>query len=683
VDWRVHRSRWLLTTSDPEGHASEVEALLGDVNPTSTTLRKRALAQRQSGNKIKAADMLQEAIFLSPDDFEAIIDLAQLWLDMGEEQDALDLVQSAVSQPELIDSQIRSAAGLYLALQRPDRAATMLERLNRNGRATPNDRLTLARLYQQTQQTNAALGLIETLMASPDIGTLVLAADIYATAGQTEAAREALDQLETAGASPGVAANLRAAYLVKHGDPQEAEAAFVAATRAAPDSGEAWNRLIGFQLRNRQAADAIASARLGLRTRPDDKGLLSLVGNAGPIERMAEDAGAASFALTLLLDPVNRRTAADVLNLLDRRAQQPNRAKLADELQVIADANPRFETLQVVTVTAQLAAGRYQAALDRATALTQTYPESARAARLTAEAWASIGRWRQALLAAERWAEIQNDDRADADTLIARAQRLLDQGSQAVATLSPYRGQIERQPMLRPEMTKQWALALATQGQSREARDLLEPRLSEGLPWRMAMLDAAVLNVPATRQAGQWLESVEAAIPEDSWAERSALAQAWWTLGRRDSFTPYLERGRQQAATLVGTPAETAELWYFLGTIGEADGDLGAAEKAYRRAIALNPDTLFASNNLAMVLAEYGGDLNEAVGLAQRVVDARPEDPNFHDTLAFVLLQAGRHDEAEQAIRAAMELDPSNPMWRIRLDEINTSRAPGSSAEAQ
>ncbi|MEL7089964.1 MAG: tetratricopeptide repeat protein, partial [Planctomycetota bacterium] len=199
----------------------------------------------------------------------------------------------------------------------------------------------------------------------------------------------------------------------------------------------------------------------------------------------------------------------------------------------------------------------------------------------------------------------------------------------------------------------------------------------------MAMLDAAVLSVAATRQAGGWLESVEAAIPDESWNERAALAQAWWTLGQRDSFSPYLDRGRQQAKSLAQTPAASAELWYFLGTIGEADGDLGSAEEAYRRAIALNPDTVFARNNLAMVLAEYGGDLNEAVGLAERVIEARPEDPNFHDTLAFVLMQAGRLDEAERAIRVAMELDPSNPAWRVRLEEINARRADGRGAKAE
>lgn len=672
--WRVQRARWLLSGENPKANAAEVETLLADVTLSSTALRMRALAQRLGGNETRAIDLLQEAIFVSPDDVDAALDLAGLKQAVGEEQAALDLLQSAAAKPGLSDGQLRTATALLLSLNQPTRAVTMLERLIQNGRADARDLLMLARLYRQTQQTSKAVGLVEKLLKTPAPETIALAADLYASQGQLDRARAVLGRLDELNIPAEDAANIRAAFLVEHGEPEQAEAAFVAATEAAPADAEAWRRLIAYQLRSQKPTEAIASARRGLRALPSDGGLLALVANAGPIERLSADAGAASFALTLLRDDDNRRVAADVLNLLDRNAAQPDRMKLADDLQKTADANPDFETLQVVTVTAQLAAGRYQAALDRANGLVDAFPESVRAARLTAEAWASIGRWREALLAAERWAQRGPNDRAEADTLIARTHRQLGRAGQAVATLEPYRGQIESQPLLRPEMTKQWALALAGNGQSRDARAILEPRLGEGLTWRMAMLDAAVLSVAATRQAGQWLESVQAAIPDDSWDERAALAQAWWTLGQRDSFGPYLDRGREQAKALSQIPAASAELWYFLGTIGEADGDLGVAEKAYRRAIELDPETIFARNNLAMVLAEYGGDLNEAVGLAKRVVESRPEDPNFHDTLAFVLLQAGRLDEAEEAIRVAMELDPSNSEWRVRLEEINARR---------
>jgi tetratricopeptide (TPR) repeat protein len=59
-----------------------------------------------------------------------------------------------------------------------------------------------------------------------------------------------------------------------------------------------------------------------------------------------------------------------------------------------------------------------------------------------------------------------------------------------------------------------------------------------------------------------------------------------------------------------------------------------------------------AANNLAALLLETG-NASEALGLARRVVDARPEVPAYHGTLALALARAGRHrDSLENAGRA-------------------------------
>jgi len=86
-------------------------------------------------------------------------------------------------------------------------------------------------------------------------------------------------------------------------------------------------------------------------------------------------------------------------------------------------------------------------------------------------------------------------------------------------------------------------------------------------------------------------------------------------------------------------------------------------------------------NNLAMVLANDPDatprQLDEAVDLATAVTRARPDDPNLLDTLAAVLLEAERHDDALTAIRQAIELDPGNPDWRRREDQIRAAQAAG------
>ncbi len=81
-----------------------------------------------------------------------------------------------------------------------------------------------------------------------------------------------------------------------------------------------------------------------------------------------------------------------------------------------------------------------------------------------------------------------------------------------------------------------------------------------------------------------------------------------------------------------------------------------------------------------MVLAQQGRELEEAAQLIAQVVRETPDSPNLLDTQAYVLMRAGRFDEAAEAARAAMALDPANPDWSRRLNEIQAQRA--SAAEA-
>ena len=676
-NWRIHRARWLMQDQDPARHAGRVVELLADIGGSAAALRLRAAARRLLGEDTRAEQLLQEAVLAAPQDVDAALDLATLKRELGAKPEAADLAQAATGRERLSPNQARRAANLLVALGEPARAALPLDRLRREGRAQTADLVALATLYEQSLQPGRALALVDELLENPTAQTVSLVVGLQASAGRVDEAQKTLGRLEPLGIPPARVAKLRAAFFTEYGSRAQADEALLALTRVDPADAEAWRTLAAYRLRTGRSAEAIDSARKALGHAPDDEGLLALVGNAQAVERLAEDPGAASFAVNILNTPAHRLVAAEAIQVLDQTTGLEQTARRADELEALAAAHPGFETLQVVAVTAQLAAGRYQAALERATDMTRRFPESARAARLTAEAWASIGRWREVLLAAESWARLGGPERPDAHTLMARAQRELDRANIAVSVLDPYQELIQTDPLSRPTMAREWSLAIAATGRTREARELLLPRLDAGATWRMTALDAAVLYVPSTRQAQEWLEAVAASVPDEAWDEKAALAQAWWSLGRRDSYRPFLERGQTLGRQLAQTPAATADLWYFLGTVGEAEGRLDEAEAAYRRAIEIDPQTIYPRNNLAMVLATGGGDLAEAERQARAILEQRPEEPNFHDTLAFVLMTAGRLGEAETAIRAAIDLDPSNPSWRVRLDEIQARAAGG------
>ena len=77
--------------------------------------------------------------------------------------------------------------------------------------------------------------------------------------------------------------------------------------------------------------------------------------------------------------------------------------------------------------------------------------------------------------------------------------------------------------------------------------------------------------------------------------------------------------------------------------------------EAYRKALALRDGDAFAANNLAWNYAEHGkGNLDEAMRLAQGVVQKFPDEPGFADTLGWVYFKKGLHSAAVEQLQKAV-----------------------------
>jgi Flp pilus assembly protein TadD len=169
----------------------------------------------------------------------------------------------------------------------------------------------------------------------------------------------------------------------------------------------------------------------------------------------------------------------------------------------------------------------------------------------------------------------------------------------------------------------------------------------------------------------------------DALQQRLAVAQAWWMLGQRSQDTVYLDRADQMLDETLNRDDLTAEAWVLAGVIHESRERWDRAEQAYLKAIELDAKQPAALNNAAMVIARDPGRATLAIEKAQAVVQAYPGNPNFLDTLAHVQSVAGQHEAAEQTIRRAIRLDPSNPQWQLRLQEITQRRSNATTAEVQ
>ena len=121
----------------------------------------------------------------------------------------------------------------------------------------------------------------------------------------------------------------------------------------------------------------------------------------------------------------------------------------------------------------------------------------------------------------------------------------------------------------------------------------------------------------------------------------------------------------------------SAAVYSLIGMLEDARENVAEAEKNYREALKLTPETPIAANNLAWLIAAYDrGNLDEALKLAQMSVSKNPGVAGFYDTLGFVYFKKGLHPTAAEQFKKAITLDEAeaakggltrNPGYRLRL----------------
>jgi len=98
-----------------------------------------------------------------------------------------------------------------------------------------------------------------------------------------------------------------------------------------------------------------------------------------------------------------------------------------------------------------------------------------------------------------------------------------------------------------------------------------------------------------------------------------------------------------------------------IAVLEEKQGHAGEAEQWYRKALDADPKLALASNNLAWLMAERSENPAEALKLAKQTVQRYPKNPNFQDTLAWVLRANKDSAQALLVAKKASALDPKNP----------------------
>jgi len=94
------------------------------------------------------------------------------------------------------------------------------------------------------------------------------------------------------------------------------------------------------------------------------------------------------------------------------------------------------------------------------------------------------------------------------------------------------------------------------------------------------------------------------------------------------------------------------------------------AIQVLREAQRLQPTFPMLQNNLGYMLLENGGDLQEARQLIEAAMKQDPKNGSTVDSWGWVLYKQGHYQEAEAALRKAVELTPFSPEIRKHLGEV-------------
>jgi tetratricopeptide (TPR) repeat protein len=104
-----------------------------------------------------------------------------------------------------------------------------------------------------------------------------------------------------------------------------------------------------------------------------------------------------------------------------------------------------------------------------------------------------------------------------------------------------------------------------------------------------------------------------------------------------------------------------------LGTIYQQKDDIKEAESYYRQVLEIRKDFAPAANNLAWILAEHGGNIDEALGLAQTAKEKMPKDPSIMDTLGWIYYKKGLYRNAIVELEQSHEKIQKNPVILYHL----------------
>ncbi|MDR4483501.1 MAG: tetratricopeptide repeat protein [Nitrospirales bacterium] len=138
------------------------------------------------------------------------------------------------------------------------------------------------------------------------------------------------------------------------------------------------------------------------------------------------------------------------------------------------------------------------------------------------------------------------------------------------------------------------------------------------------------------------------------------LAELYHRTNRVDEAVMEYER-------LLDKNPKAAFAHMILGMMAEQRNEVEKAELYYRKTLEISPKFAPAANNLAWLMAENGGNLDEALAYAEDAFAQQGDNPHIADTLGWIYYKKNAYMKAISFLAEAVEKLPQNPVLRYHL----------------
>lgn len=664
---KMARAQLLLRSGDSKTpDYSEALKLLEQITAAAPTDPQawyyQARAFQGLGNTASAVMSMERAHGIRPESDEIAIALIGLYIAKDDRTKALELSDQVAKSDSLTPAQKPQLAGMYHRLGQQDKASQILE-------SSKVPTLMQAVLYREQGRIADAVGVYRELLKRPSIQVIQNYADFLGSVGRVPDGQEVLLNLKKVKNLPeGYYELTLAEYLRKYNPPQALQV-YEEVVSLVPDSSKAWRLFTLYHLRLGEIDKAIEVARRAKAALPGDKIFNILIQQ----EALIKSTGRLKLTHQIIQSLVEQsrydNLVIQTLQLVESsltRKQTP--LDVSIELRSLADKNPRFMPLQLLTASWLMQVGKFEDASALAARSMDIFPNSTEPPKLAFSIASRKKEYDEALALAKIWRERARENPIEPDVAIANTYLKIGQPEEALKQIDPYITQVAKNPGLAPIISMVYFQALIKTDEAEKAQNLLKPLISKATLWRNFWIESAWRYIDTEKESIAWLERVEPVIPAKDTRSRLAFATAWRELGRKYDKVEYTNRSRNiliEMAKDIDAPVPVvvtlAMMEYETGRVKQADG-------LYRRVLASDKDNVFALNNLAVLLAEQpSGDNDEALKFAKQAVATNPNNANYQDTLSIVYMARKEYDKAIEALEKAVAFEPDKLEWQINL----------------